>query len=242
MPAQPPQCPQGPWPFWSRLSNCSLACAHTHTHLPHVCMRAHPCSLAWDQCLLPEPVAVVTVVGSAISAVAPGPPEGLCPPRKHGTFAFPETRVPGLMLVEPTLLSCQMCSLSCRPAGSGDERMSCAERDVVRGGSARSVHHSLMLFHFCSLSKPFKTLCVACRVLHSGLNGEISRGAVFLYTQSEEVVCIRAACICFLHLRAVLSRSIIPAKQQVIFHVDTAFGHHRGYFPSLSLYNSLLSC
>lgn len=31
-------------------------------------------------------------------------------------------------------------------------------------------------------------------------------------------------------------------KQQVIFHVDVALGHRRGYFPSLSFYNSLLSC
>ena len=31
-------------------------------------------------------------------------------------------------------------------------------------------------------------------------------------------------------------------KQQVIFHVDVAFGHLRGYFPSLSFYNCLLSC
>lgn len=41
---------------------------------------------------------------------------------------------------------------------------------------------------------------------------------------------------------AVSSQRIILRKQQVIFHIDVVFGRHRGYFPSLSFYNSLLSC
>lgn len=48
--------------------------------------------------------------------------------------------------------------------------------------------------------------------------------------------------VVFFHHPAVSSQRITPTKQQVIFHVDMAFGHHRGYFPSLSFYNSLLSC
>lgn len=68
--------------------------------------------------------------------------------------------------------------------------MSFAEHHVARGGFARGGHHQLLLFRSCSLLKPFKSPCVTCRILHAGLNGEISKGAVFLYTQSGEAVCV----------------------------------------------------
>lgn len=66
-------------------------------------------------------------------------------------------------------------------------------------GFARSSHHPLLPFHFCSLSKPFKAPCVVSRMLHTELNGEISRGAVFLHTQGEEVVCVEPVGVFFLH-------------------------------------------
>lgn len=63
-------------------------------------------------------------------------------------------------------------------------------------------------------------------------------GELFSSEHRKEAVCIQAF---FLH-PAVSSRRIILMKQQVIFHVDVAFGHRRGYFASLSFYNTLLSC
>jgi len=81
---------------------------------------------------------------------------------------------------------------------AGIEQMSCAEHHVARGGFARGDHHLLLPFCFCSLSKPFKAPCFAFRILHAGLNGEISRGAVFLYARVGEVVCIRAECLFFI--------------------------------------------
>lgn len=69
---------------------------------------------------------------------------------------------------------------------------SCAEPRVARSGFARGSCHPLLIFRLCSLSKPFRAPCVACRVLHTALNGEISRGAVFLYAQGGEVICIQA--------------------------------------------------
>lgn len=144
------------------------------------------------------------------------------------------------MPAEPTSLSCQVCTrCAAELQAAGMKWTSCSEHRVVHSGFARGGCHLLLTFHFCSLSKPFRAPCVVCRILHAGLNGEISRGAVFPYAQSGEVICIQAV---FFFLILQSHQRIILRKQQVIFHIDVVFGRRRGYFPSLSFYNSLLSC
>lgn len=183
--------------FWSSSSklNPTCACPHAYTHV-HTC--AHVCTPLQHRSG-PVPPARASCWhgrrGGAIGAAAPCPSEGLCHPCKHGTLAFPETRWPELnakFRLSPrcSAARCVRCAADLQAAGV--KQMSCAEHHVALGGFARGVCHPLLPFCFCSLSKPFKAPCVVCRILRSGLNREISRGAVFLYAQGGEVVCIRA--------------------------------------------------